>query len=298
MRTWLFVSALAVAGVASCSDDPTPAPLDTTTSGDLDAGGGEGGPSEPTPGCGPEDAPTGYLANQSVQAAGQTRSYHVFVPPAHDGKKTFPLVFVLHGSGGDGAGIRSYFKIEAAANGGGIFVYPDGNNRQWNLNEKAAANEDIALFDAIVAKISASHCVDKQRIFATGFSNGGYFSNQLGCRRGSVLRAIVSHAGGGPFGNGDEYNAMGNLVCPESPVAALIIHGESDGAVQLSEGTKSRDHWRRVNNCQTSSSPSAPSPCVAYAGCAKPVKFCQIGGLGHEIWSSGASATWSFFSSF
>jgi hypothetical protein len=34
---------------------------------------------------------------------------------------------------------------------------------------------------------------------------------------------------------------------------------------------------------------------VAYAGCARPVVWCAIDGVGHEIWSGAAAAIWKFF---
>jgi polyhydroxybutyrate depolymerase len=291
----------ALAGVLAlflaCGDDASPSPFVAGNGDGGSEGGGDGGPGDPTPGCGATGAATGYQQNQSVMAGGQTRRYQLFVPAAHDGTKTFPLVFVFHGDGGSGADMRDYLPAEAASNDGGIFVYPDGP-AGWDLDSKAPANDDIAFFDAMVAKLSQSHCVDKQRIFATGYSRGGYFANQLGCRRGSVLRGVVSHAGGGPYGSNDEYDGNGDLVCPEPAVASLVLHGTSDGAVALTEGQSSRNHWRRVNGCSSSNAPQAPSPCVAYGSCTKPVLYCEIPGLGHTIWSQGASATWAFIASF
>jgi polyhydroxybutyrate depolymerase len=291
-----FAVVVLLALFAACSDDPTPAPW-ATSGGDGGSGGGDSGPPNPTPGCGKASAPAGYRPNQDAAAAGRMRTYQLFVPTTHDGKRTFPLVFVFHGNGGTGTDMRSILPLEGAADGGGIFVYPEGGGG-WDLDSKAPNNADIAFFDAMVTKLSDEYCVDKKRIFATGYSNGGYFSNQLGCRRGSVLRGVVSHAGGGPYGMNDEYDGNGDLVCPESSVAALIVHGAADTGVALSEGQSSRDHWRRVNGCSSSSMPATPSPCIAYAGCSKSVLYCEIGGLDHVVWQSGASATWSFVASF
>lgn len=39
-------------------------------------------------------------------------------------------MFVFHGDGVNGAGIRSSFKLEAASTEGAIFVYPDGLARR------------------------------------------------------------------------------------------------------------------------------------------------------------------------
>jgi polyhydroxybutyrate depolymerase len=259
--------------------------------------------SESSQGCGKAGAPKGMLEKQALRIKSNERTYDVVIPEGHDGKTPLPLVFVFHGSGGNGQGIRKAYDLEGQAQGKAVFVYPnaDPTSGEWDLERKADANLDILFFDAILESLSVSHCVDRKRVFATGYSAGGYFSNQLACRRGSVLRAIASHAGGGPFGANDEYGDDGALRCPERPIAALVSHGTADGTVSLEEGQKSRDHWRRVNACKTGSGQSYdPSPCTEHADCAdeRRVIYCEVPGLGHEVWpANGVKATWSFFDS-
>jgi len=299
--TCAVLLAATVLAVGACSSDDPPG----GSSGGNDGGlPGEDGslvdsPGEPTQGCGTANAPTGALSAQQVSVgASSSRTFELFVPDGHDGKRTFPLVFVFHGDGGTGKNLRSSFKLEAAANGGAIFVYPDGANRTWDVDSKAAANADIKFFDAMVAELSKTYCVDTKKIFATGFSRGAYFANQLGCRRGSVLRGVAAHSGGGPYGANDEYDGNGNLVCPEAPVAAIILHGTADNNVAPSEADDSLKEWRRFDTCKTTNQPYAPSPCVAFDGCAagRPVVSCRISGLGHQIWPSAPEAIWKFFS--
>lgn len=271
-----------LAGAAACSDDPAP----SSSSGATPSPSGGNG--------------AGFVDAQAISVGGAKRTYALYVPPSHDGSKRYPLVFVFHGDGGTGASIRKAFGLEAVANDAAIFVYPDGEGHSWNLDAKAGANPDIALFDALVSEMKSKWSVDDERIFATGYSSGGYFANQLGCRRGSVLRAVATHAAGGPYGADDEYDDSGNLVCPEPPVAALVSHGTADTTVAPSEGVSSRDHWRRVNACSNATTPHAPSPCVEYIGCApgRPVVWCEVPGVGHVVWpAEGAKATWSFFAS-
>lgn len=241
----------------------------------------------------------GYQTKQTVTVNGQSRTYDVFVP--ENASAALPLVFVFHGDGGTGANIRSSFKLEEAANGGAIFVYPDGRNKTWDLDTKASDNADYALVDAVIGAVAQNYCVDATRVFATGYSRGGFFTNQLGCFRGNLLRAIAPHAGGGPYSNVDsDYGSDGELACPTASVPALITHGESDGEVSIDDGEKARDYWRKADGCGAGDgSPYDPSPCVQYAGCAKPVVWCQVPGLGHQVWpQNGAAATWKFFASF
>lgn len=250
-------------------------------------------------------APKGWLAKQKLVVAGvkdpgyANRTYNLLVPAGHDGSKTFPLVFELHGNGGDGAGMRKTLDLETASAGGAILVYPDGFGG-WDLESAPDKNDDIKFVRALIDTIGKTYCVDTSRVFATGYSNGGYFANQLACKVGAaVFRGIASHAGGGPYGADAEYDDQGNLICAGKPVAALISHGTSDGSVALSEGKSSRDEWKRVNGCKDATDPFDPSPCVAYQGCAagRPVVYCEVPGLGHVPWpEGGAKATWSFLS--
>jgi polyhydroxybutyrate depolymerase len=313
---WL---ALAVGlGVTACSSRPAVSdPYDGSSSSSSSSSGsssssssGDAGGDAPTSGgrcsvAGAGAAPKGYLAQRKLTVAGVkdpkygSRTYDLLVPPGHDGTRTYPLVFEFHGDGGNGAGMRKALDLETASQGGAILVYPDGFG-SWDLESAADQNDDIRFVRAMVDAIGGTYCVDTSRVFATGFSNGAFFSNQLGCKVGApFFRGIAAHAGGGPFGPDADYDAQGNLVCAGQPVAALIGHGQSDGNVLLKDGVSSRDHWQRVNGCAAATQPWGPSPCVTYDGCAagRPLVYCEIPGLGHAVWSSGAAATWKFLSS-
>lgn len=108
------------------------------------------------------------------------------------------------------------------------------------------------------------------------------------------IRAIASHAGGGPYETSGEYDDTGHLRCKGKPVASLVVHGTSDGTVAMSEGQKSIDHWTYANRC-SGSTPTSPPGCVTYQGCASPVTACKVPGLGHGLWTQAKNVTWSFF---
>lgn len=257
-------------------------------------------PPEGSPGClAPAAAGVQRL---SVTAAGRARSAVLAVPSSYDAARAYPLVFVFHSGGRTGESARDYFGFAGIAEDRAIFVYPDGLGGDWDLESPAGANPDVALFDAIVAHASGALCLDRARVFATGSSAGAYFVNQLGCRRGAVLRAIAPHAGGGPWDVASAYGPDGRLRCADAPPAAMVFHGDQDRSVALSEGEGSRDHWTWANGCAGGAPPAATAPlpsfCRAYAGCAKPVVWCPVAGGGHRIWDGGPKATWDFFASF
>lgn len=290
------VCALALGGalvLSACGDSTSSGP------GAATADGGAHDDADSTPGCGVANVVKGLQSKQTITVGSEARTYELFVPDSYDAHKTFPLVFVFHGDGGSGAGIRSSFKLEAASEQGAIFVYPDGAAKTWRFDDAAGLAKDVAFIDQLAKQLGTSHCTDRKRVFAVGFSRGAYFANMLGCFSTSGLRAVVGHAGGGPFGVDGSGTTFpdGELACPQPPLAALQVVGQNDGL--LSETKKARDHWRRVNTCKDATAPYAPSPCVAYDGCAagRPEVYCEVPGLAHAIWDQGAQVTWSFIAS-
>ncbi|HSO37722.1 MAG TPA: hypothetical protein VLT33_34585 [Labilithrix sp.] len=248
-----------------------------------------------SPGCGKAPARAGASVGQHITVGGRDRTFTLVVPEGYAPQSPYPLVFVLHASGGTAAGARAQTGLEKVAAGRALFVYPDAVAGNWDLNAPAPSNVDVALFDALSLLVTNALCVDTRRVFVTGFSNGAYMANQLGCRRGERIRGIVTHAGGGPYELQGTYDAQGNLVCGGKAVASLIVHGTSDATVPISEGQKSIDHWSRVNRCGGGSSSALTAPCVALQGCYQPVGVCLVPGLGHALWKEAGQVTWAFF---
>jgi len=249
--------------------------------GSAGTGGSTGG------GCGLA-APSAGAKQISVNGA--TRSYVLYVPSGYDPNRAYSVVLAFHGLGGSGALAQRYFGIQQAVGSGAIVIYPDGlvrnGSSSWGLYG-ADATTDLAFFDALVANVRASMCVDAARIFVTGHSYGGYFSNTLGCARGNVIRGIAPVAGGGPY-----------LSCDGGQVAAWLEASTDDPVVAYSNGVSSRDRWLAANHCASTTRAVGPSSCVEYDGCdaGHPVRWCSETSQGHNWPSYAGSAIWSFFS--
>lgn len=231
----------------------------------------------------------GLLSGESIEIDGITRTYQLEVPSNYDPSKPYPIVWVFHGDGGWADQNRTMFGFNKVAGDDAIFVYPNGLGKSFDLETPTDENKDVALFDQLTASLASSYCVDTSRVFATGFSNGAFFSNFLGCMRGDKLRGIASHSGGGPYGPISD-------KCVGPAPAALVVHGTLDIIVSPNDATQSLDHWTEANECDDSTSGSSPSPCVAYNGCKKPVEKCIIPAMGHILAPGATAKTWSFFS--
>jgi polyhydroxybutyrate depolymerase len=212
------------------------------------------------------------------------------VPTSYSASTPLALVFAWHGLGGDGAMARMYFRVEDQADGAAIFAYPDGlpndsGQAAWDLTDGGGDGE---FFDALLAALSAEYCIDAGRVFSTGHSYGGFFTNYLACSRASVFRAVAPVAGGPPFGG------PGGTCDPA--VAAWITHGNNDETVDFAMGEQARDAYLAANGCGATSAPVEPSPCVAYDGCSsgRQVHWC-VHEDGHNWPSFAAAGIWGFF---
>jgi poly(3-hydroxybutyrate) depolymerase len=174
--------------------------------------------------------------------------------------------------------------------GAAVIVYPDalplagfGNRTGWDLGPEGP---DLRFFDAMLAEVGKSECVDLARVFSTGHSFGGYMSNTLGCQRTSVLRAIAPVAGGLAGGS-----------CMAAPLAAWIAHATNDGTVPFAQGEAARAQWTQASGCAATSQPTEPTPCVSFDGCraGAPVVWCVH--MQNHAWPPFAGAAiWQFFS--
>ncbi|MDF2695279.1 MAG: Esterase lipoprotein LpqC, partial [Labilithrix sp.] len=82
-------------------------------------------------------------------------------------------------------------------------------------------------------------------------------------------------------------------------IAAMIVHGDADGAVTPDSGEFDATYWAALNGCQDTRTDSTPSPCKKHDGCPAnmPVLWCLIPGLGPTVWDQGAAEGWAFMKS-
>jgi polyhydroxybutyrate depolymerase len=257
-----------------------------TAGRDPDSGGSLG---EATSGCG--RAPAFESGVHELEVGGLTRTFIVDVPDDYSEDQPYPVVFGFHGRDFSAAEFRgaAYGNLPSAAGDEAVLVHPDATNAgAWELESEV----DIEYFDALLDALTRGLCLDGSRVFATGHSSGGYFTNRLGCERGDVLRGIAPVAGGIPAGTGEE-----SRTC-QRPVSAWIAHGEQDETVPFVNGEESLEYWLGRDDCDAASAEAvSPDPCVAYA-CAGDlsVHWCAHAD-GHDWPDFAASAIWRFFQS-
>jgi poly(3-hydroxybutyrate) depolymerase len=236
-------------------------------------------------------------SNETINVDGKTRKYLLLQPKQIPQGKKLSLVFLFHGDGGDAVGFHEGYPFETATGRDAVLAYLDCKERRWDL-ESTSQNPDVDFVDQLIDALAKRFPIDRSRVYLTGYSSGGFFSNLYACQRSDKVRAIASNAGGAPYKQASEW-PNGFTKCPgEAPVATLALHGTEDGSVSLDSGRFSAEYWAYVNGCRLEEEETTGyDQCVSYRGCnpGKDVAWCVIPGLDHWVWDHAAEATWTFF---
>ena len=288
------------AGAAEDAGPPDAEPIDepdpTSDGGPPSGQGGDAGSAPPpsptttTPSaaCG-SGKPAPAQGYHTIMVGTLARKYILRLPASYDGKKPWPVIFAFHGAGGqDATTFDTKFGFRAANGDKAVLVFgealprPQGG-RSWMVD--TAAN--MAYMDAVIAWLKDNVCIDSSRLFATGQSSGGYFSQTLGCQRGHVFRAVAPSSGG----IRDFVNCMGNP-------GVWMSHGKTDSGT-AKDVADAKAYWLEHKKCTTMTKPVDPSPCVEYQGCVDniPFVFCEHPG-GHPWPDYATKGVWTFFSRF
>ena len=185
-----------------------------------------GAAAKPSAGCG-KARTLADSSSTSIPVDGSSRHYILSIPHDYDPNTPYALWFAIHGRGGNADGVAhgsfgtnyQYFgmrKFANPANGKGttIFCAPDGAGGMW-----ASGTGDLDFFRAMITKFETELCIDKSRIFASGFSMGGSMSYALACAMPDTFKAVAMHSGGGMSGCDGSHRG---------PVPMFITHGIKD----------------------------------------------------------------------
>ncbi len=198
---------------------------------------------------------------ETVRINTNPRTYIVHLPTGFDAKKRYPVVLALHPLGGDGMLMARVSHLDEAADRFGfIVVYPNAGEGRWtrldprpqvgfggigrgrigmgpppaatgrNASEPGGEPiNDTIYFDTLLDKIESEYHVDASRVYATGFSDGGFMAFRLGCEMAYRIAAIATVAATLPM---DLSESCANWAW--RPVPLLMINGTSDPLISYS----------------------------------------------------------------
>jgi polyhydroxybutyrate depolymerase len=279
LRRWLLPAAGAAALVA------TGAVVALT----RDAGGEPGAQN-------PCAAPPPAAGAHTFSYGGRERSYLLALPADHSSPR--PLLLSLHGFSSNKD--KQEANTAMGANGtarGFIVVTPEalGVPKRWNIAADPGRPDDFGFLRALVDDLRGRLCVDPQRMYAAGISNGSAAAAQLVCQPpyGFAAVGLVS--------------ATVPAECPpDVAVSVIAIHGTADDQVPYTGGRVGDDGpsvppaekviaWYATRyRCKEPPAVDEPAPGVrrrAYTGCAHgaEVVLDTVTGGGHH-WPGGNAA--------
>jgi polyhydroxybutyrate depolymerase len=228
--------------------------------------------------------------NQSftIEHDGRERTFIVHVPGDLDPSRRAPLVVDMHG-------LTSSAGAQAALSGwrakadeeGFIVVHPQGLGNSWNGGDLCCGSsqsgdvDDEGFIRAMVAQIEEQGCIDSQRVYATGLSNGGAMSHLLACNAADLFAATAPVS----MGNGAR-------PCePSRPISVVMTRGTRDALVNFDGGLfpsaqEDFEQWAALNGCE--GEPEAQGElCQAYTSCdaGVEVKLCALD-AGHVLYDN------------
>jgi len=152
---------------------------------------------------------------QTLTVGGKSFRYVLHKPPGL-GSAQVPLIVNLHGGQGTGESEEALTGMDALADQGTFIVaYPD----EYTVKD----------VKALIKTLEASENVNPERVFITGISRGGVYSEWLGCKLAGEIAGIAAVAGPLP-------TALESRCKPAQPLPVLLISGTADPIVPYNGG--------------------------------------------------------------
>ena len=250
-----------------------------------------------------------------IEVDGMLRSAIVSRPDQLDAAARLPLVLAFHGSAWNGRLMQTTTQFAARIDQEHlIVVYPHGsgptNILSWNAEYCCSFAlerdiDDIRFVDRLLATLHERYPIDPDRVYATGFSNGGMLTYRLAIERPEVFAAVAIVSGA----------MYPSQTMSEVPVPLLLIHGTHDNVIPYEGGwgtlrtlsgrtepavsaSEAADFWVRNNSCQASSAiltHERNARILTYSSCANDAEVVFITLLeGTHAWPTITSSSDTF----
>jgi len=272
------------------------------------AGSGPG--SDKSAGCGKAPTIPSNMYNNGtnipIMAANMQRRYVLSVPNNYDNNKAYKLIIAWHQRDGNDNQMykNDYYHLKPLSGDSTIFVAPNGQlngkpctgtgNGEGSCGWPNTNDSDMALADAVVKQLEDNFCIDKNRIFATGWSYGGSMSYATACERplgapNGFTRAIAVYSGA----------QLSGQCKPSMPVAYYASHGTHDGVLNYDSGITLAKNFAQANGCSwmdPTKVTSGDHMCTDLMGCKSgyPEQFCSFNGDHTPDPRDGNQPSWEY----
>jgi len=188
------------------------------------------------PGLSQEKPTSGtQVATSSEIVTRSKQNYLLYLPKNYAPDDKHPLVLFLHGAGERGDG-----KLERVKVHGPPKLIADGKEFPFIVVSpqcKEGGWWDAAELSGLLDHIEANYKVDKDRIYVTGLSMGGFGTWALALREPNRFAAIAPICGGG--------NSIAARYTKRLTAAVWAFHGDKDAVVPLSESEEMVDALKK-----------------------------------------------------
>jgi len=173
---------------------------------------------------------------RTIVRGSDTREYIIHIPRSYNTNNPTPLIINFHGFGGTAAdfikesGSGSNGLNAVADNNNFLVAYPQGVERskgdaEWDPGDNGSTNindNDIYFTEQLIAEISTEFNVDPNKVYATGYSNGGMMAYGLACKKADKIAAVGIMSG----------IMLNDNTCNASQFTSVIhFHGTDDGVL-------------------------------------------------------------------
>lgn len=248
---------------------------------------------QPTTGCGTAPpAEPGTTTKRTIVSDGREREYLVHVPENYSPDRPSSVALSFHGHS---RSAEYQEELTGFSDLDTIALYPQGlvgtdGKTGWEGAPYSADADDVRFTDDLLDDVQGGLCVNPERIYASGKSNGGGFTETLACRRGDRIAAFAPVSGA-------HYPQSGECA-PAEPVPMVSFHGTADNKIPY-DGDPSRRlpaipdwlaEWAEHDRCRPEPITTRPLPEVTrqnWTGCDGRGAFAhyRVDDLGHD-WPS------------
>jgi polyhydroxybutyrate depolymerase len=192
-----------------------------------------------------------------LEVDGMDRTYEVHLPTSYSPSVEWPVLLVLHGGGGRAGTIRASTQLDATADEHGfITAYPEAlEGWVWDASFSDSVS-DLAFIEELIERLDDYLSIDRERVYATGFSAGGFMSQTLACELTNRLAGVAVVAATLPVGQAEHCSSL--LL--RRRIGVMMINGTVDplvpfegdttgGDLALLSVNESMDHWATQNRC-------------------------------------------------
>ncbi|VAW88484.1 hypothetical protein MNBD_GAMMA16-219 [hydrothermal vent metagenome] len=260
--------------------------------------------------------------NLFVDVGEKKRAYILHIPPLSADMSTVPLVINFHGGGDNAKSFQQAVRMDMIADQMGYaVVYPNGTGRwsnkklTWNAGQCCGPAvskkiDDVDFVRQLIRDVEQHIALDRERIYVTGFANGGMMAYRLAVEASDLIAAAAPVAG----------SMAVTEFTPVLPVPIMQVHSIDDPQMPYKGGSKVKfpfgkekyssvadviEQWAGFNQCKENYKVARSivgglgakyagqkANLIIYSDCEQgaEVSLWQLQGVMHE-WPGAQSAT-------